>query len=174
MGPMAVILLAHRPRGPAGSDGIVSRPSRTPLTNLASDLCHDSLRPPWPPHRFWRRWIKSRSHLPGRPQCHLPGRQSGNRAGFADSHSGPAGDPLGRGCLTGFHIHPPRAGLAGIVGKPPPLRSGERKASAWDAPPGGVALLVKDNIPARLIPPRKEVQQETVGAGSMVSRQNRP
>ena len=51
-------------------------------------------------------------------------------------------------------------GWQSFWGKPQPLREGQHGASAWNAMPGGVGFLVKEGIPARIVPPEGPAQLE--------------
>jgi len=52
-----------------------------------------------------------------------------------------------------------RAGWQSFWGKPQPLRMGEYHVSAGNALPGGVGILVREGIPARLVPPVSAARQ---------------
>ena len=52
-----------------------------------------------------------------------------------------------------------RAGWQSFWGKPQPLRVGEYHVSAGNALPGGVGILVREGIPARLVPPVSAARQ---------------
>ena len=55
-----------------------------------------------------------------------------------------------------------------LWGKPQPMIAGLRTASAWNAVPGGVAILVREGTPARTVPPSAPAEQ-ALGHWAMVS-----